>query len=99
MADTCGRGRRGGAVGAAVVDLEPGAPPDRLRDALARALGDSTLQLAFRLPDGSGYLDTSGQAVEVARPGPGRAVTPVADADGAVLVHDEGLSTSRSWSG
>ncbi len=80
-----------GAVGAAVVDLEPGASPTRLRDALARALGDSTLQLAFRLPDGSGYLDTSGQAVEVARPGPGRAVTPVADAGGAVLVHDAGL--------
>ena len=80
-----------GAVGAAVVDMEPGASPGRLRDALARALGDSTLQLAFRLPDGSGYLDTSGQAVEVARPGPGRAVTPVADADGAVLVHDAGL--------
>ena len=85
-----------GAVGARcgrhrVVDLEPGASPARLRDALARALGDSTLQLAFRLPDGSGYLDTSGQAVEVARPGPGRAVTPVADADGAVLVHDAGL--------
>ena len=81
----------GGALGTAIVDLEPGASPGRLRDALARALGDSTLQLAFRLPDGTGYLDTSGQAVEVARPGLGRAVTPVAEADGAVLVHDAGL--------
>ncbi len=81
----------GGALGTAIVDLEPGASPGRLRDALARALGDSTLQLAFRRPDGSGYLDTSGQAVDVARPGPGRAVTPIAGADGAVLVHDAGL--------
>ncbi|MFY9934656.1 MAG: hypothetical protein WAK82_42295, partial [Streptosporangiaceae bacterium] len=81
----------GGALGTAIVDLEPGPPPDRLRDALARALGDSTLQLAFRMPDGAGYLDTSGQAVEVARPDPGRSVTPVADAGGAVLVHDAGL--------
>jgi signal transduction histidine kinase len=81
----------GGALGTAIVGLEPGASPGRLRDALARALGDSTLQLAFRRPDGSGYLDTSGQAVDVARPAPGRAVTPIADADGAVLVHDAGL--------
>jgi signal transduction histidine kinase len=80
-----------GAVGAAVVDLAPGAPPARLRDALARALGDSTLQLAFRLPDGVGYLDTSGQVVDPARPAPGRTVTPVTEAAGAVLVHDAGL--------
>ena len=81
----------GGALGTAIVDLEPGASPGRLRDALARALGDSTLQLAFRLPDGAGYLDTSGQVVDPARPAPGRAVTPVTEASGAVLVHDAGL--------
>ena len=81
----------GGALGTAIVDLEPGASPTRLRDALARALGDSTLQLAFRQPDGAGYLDTSGQAVEVVRPDPGRAVVPVAGSDEAVLVYDEGL--------
>ena len=50
-----------GAVGTAIVDLEPGASPGRLRDALARALGDSTLQLAFLEPDGTGYLDTAGR--------------------------------------
>jgi len=81
----------GGALGAAIVDLEPGAAPGRLRDALARALGDSTLQLAFRQPDGVGYLDTAGQVIEVARPDPGRAVMPVAGSDEAVLVYDEGL--------
>jgi signal transduction histidine kinase len=80
-----------GALGTAIVDLEPGASPTRLREALARALGDSTLQLAFRQPDGAGYLDTSGQAVQVARPDPGRAVVPVAGSDEGVLVYDEGL--------
>jgi signal transduction histidine kinase len=80
-----------GAIGTAIVDLEPGAPPQILRDALARALGDSTLQLAFRLPDGSGYLDTAGQPVDPGRLGPGRAVSTLAAAGDAVLVHDQGL--------
>jgi signal transduction histidine kinase len=81
----------GGALGTAIVDLEPGASPGRLRDALARALGDSTLQLAFRQPGGADYLDTSGQAVDADRPDKGRAVVPIAGSDGAVLVYDEGL--------
>jgi signal transduction histidine kinase len=83
-----------GALGTAIVDLEPGAPSGRLRDALARALGDSTLQVAFQQPDGAGYVDTAGQAVEVAQPDPGRAVVPISgsgEATGAVLVYDEGL--------
>lgn len=81
----------GGALGTAIVDLEPGASPGRLRDALARALGDSTLQLAFRQPGGAGHLDTSGQAVDADRPDDGRAVVPIAGSEGAVLVYDEGL--------
>ena len=80
-----------GALGAAIMDLEPGAPSGQLRDALARALGDSTLQVAFHQPDGSGYVDTAGQAVEVAQPDPGRAVVGSHEATGAVLVYDAGL--------
>ena len=83
-----------GALGTAIVDLEPGAPSGQLRDALARALGDSTLQVAFQQPDGAGYVDTAGQAVEVAQPDPGRAGVPISgshEATGAVLVYDEGL--------
>ena len=85
-----------GAVGTAIVDLEPGAPPGQLRDTLARALGDSTLQLAFRQPDGPGYADTTGRPVDPARPEPGRIVTPLPGPAGAapaeaVLVHEEGL--------
>ena len=78
-----------GALGTAIVDLEPGAPPGRLRDTLARALGDSTLQLAFRGQDG--FTDTAGHAVDPARPDPGRAVVPLAGAQEAVLVCDAGL--------
>ena len=60
------------AVGAALVSLEPGPPPGRLRDALAAALGDPALQLAFRVPGQDRYLDTSDQAVDPARlPAPG----------------------------
>jgi signal transduction histidine kinase len=81
----------GGALGTAIVNLEPGASPALLREALARALGDSTLQLAFRRPDGSGYLDTAGRTVEVDRPDPGRVVARVAGSDEAVLAYDEGL--------
>jgi signal transduction histidine kinase len=82
----------GGALGTAIVGLEPGASPGRLREALARALGDSTLQLAFRRPGGSGYLDTAGQAVDVDRPDTGRVAARVAGSDEAVLVYDEGLA-------
>ncbi len=78
-----------GALGTAIVDLEPGAPPGRLRDTLARALGDSTLQLAFK--DGDGFTDTSGLAVDPAQPDPGRAVVPLTGAQEAVLVYDAGL--------
>ena len=78
-----------GALGTAIVDLEPGASPGRLRDTLARALGDSTLQLAFR--DRDGFTDTSGLAVDPVRPDPGRAVVPLTGAREAVLVYDAGL--------
>ncbi len=79
-----------GAVGTAIVDLQPGASPEMLRDALARALGDSTLQLAFRVNDGTSYLDTAGRPVDPDQLEPGRALTELA-ASGAVLVHDQGL--------
>ncbi len=66
-----------GAVGSAIIGLDPGAPPGQLRDTLARALGDSTLQLAFRHADAPGYTDTDGRPVNPGRPEPGRIVTPL----------------------
>jgi signal transduction histidine kinase len=79
-----------GAVGTAIVDLEPGAPPAMLRDALARALGDSTLQLAFRAGE-SGYQDTAGQPVDPGQLNLARTVTPLSEAAHAILIHDRGL--------
>lgn len=80
-----------GAIGAAIVNLEPGAPPGRLRDTLAGALGDSTLQLAFPAPGGAGFADTDGAPVDAAAPGPDRIVTPLPGPDSAILVHDAAL--------
>jgi signal transduction histidine kinase len=79
-----------GAVGTALVDLEPGPPPERLRDTLAAALGDSTLQLAFRQLDG-GYADTMKRPVDVVGRDPDRVVTGLDPAGDAVLVYDERL--------
>jgi signal transduction histidine kinase len=59
-----------------------------LRDRLARALGDPTLQLAYRLDDGR-YVDDSGRPAAVPDR-PGRAVTLLSAGDAviAALVHD-----------
>jgi signal transduction histidine kinase len=79
-----------GALGTAIVDLQPGASPEMLRDALARALGDSTLQLAFLAPEGTGYRDTAGQVIDPEQLEPGRALAELTVGD-AVIVHDEVL--------
>jgi signal transduction histidine kinase len=77
-----------GALTGLVVDLGELWEPVTLRDRLARALGDPSLQLGYRV--GDGYADEAGQPFDVPEPGAERAVTPV-DVDGervAVLVHD-----------
>ena len=79
-----------GAVGTALVNLEPGPPPGRLRDTLATALGDSTLQLAFRAESG-GYVDTADRTVDLAGLGAGRVIAGLDPAGEAVLVYDERL--------
>ena len=64
-----------------------------LRDALARTLGDPTLQLAFALPGGHAFVDAGGAQVELPTADPRRAVTRL-DHDGesvAALVHDPSL--------
>jgi signal transduction histidine kinase len=80
-----------GAVGTAIVDLEPGSSPGQLRDALAFAIGDSTLQLAFRLSEEQGYGDTQGQHLDLADLAPGRAVTPLTETGEVVLIYDQAL--------
>jgi signal transduction histidine kinase len=80
------------AVGELVVELSANPPPPRLRDALARALHDPSLKLAYWLPEFETYADRSGRPVEV-RCEPGRATT-VVDRGGtpvAALLHDASL--------
>jgi signal transduction histidine kinase len=78
-----------GGVGELVLELER-TPARDLRDALARALGDPTLQVAFWLPERGAFVDAVGRAVEVPAPGGRRAVTRL-EQDGqpvAALIHD-----------
>jgi len=79
-------------VGELVVHLET-ASPDELRDELARALDDPTLEVAFWLPEQDGFANAEGHPVTVPEDGPARAVTRI-EQDGeplAVLVHDPTL--------
>jgi hypothetical protein len=79
-------------VGDLVVELER-TPPDGIRDALARALRDPALEIAFWLPEQHAYADESGRAVELPDARSSRAVTRL-DEDGrplAALVHDRSL--------
>ena len=80
------------AVGDLILELraEP-APPD-LRDALARALGDPSLELVYWLPDFGVYVDLGGRPVKLPDL-EGRATTLI-DRDGAhvaALIHDPAL--------
>jgi len=76
-------------VGELVVHLEQTAPGE-LRDELALALDDRTLEVAFWLPEQHEYVDAAGTSFPVPIDGPERAVTRI-EHDGqqlAVLVHD-----------
>jgi signal transduction histidine kinase len=79
-----------GMVAGLVVELgQPSASSD-LRDALARALGDPSLQLAFWFPPERHYVDGDGTPVKLPDAGSGRDSTFV-ERDGqpvAVLLHD-----------
>jgi signal transduction histidine kinase len=79
-----------GRMAALVVELGRGVPLGGLRDVLARALGDPSLQLAFAAPSGSGYVDAAGQPVELPANSPTRMVTRLERGDEllGVLVHD-----------
>jgi signal transduction histidine kinase len=84
-----------GRVAALGVELGRGVPVGGLRDILARTLGDPTLQLAFVAPSGTGFVDASGQPVELPVDDPARAITRL-ERDGEVLgilVHDPAIDT------
>ena len=56
---------RGGAVGALVATIGDNVGGQQLRDALARALNDPSLDLAYWLGDEEGYVDARGRPVEL----------------------------------
>ena len=66
----------------------PGSPPGQLRELLAKALGDPSLQVGYHRPEHDDYVDADGRPVPL-----DRAFTPV-DRGGrrvAVLLHDPTL--------
>jgi signal transduction histidine kinase len=80
------------AVGDLVLDLARDRDPAHLRGALAHAVGDPSLQVAYWLPEFDGYADIDGQPL--ALPEDPRRVTGMVDRAGApvaALVHDPSL--------
>ena len=78
-------------VGDLLLELEH-ARPEEIQDALARALDDPRLEVAFWLPERGTYADATGRPVELPD-GPERAVTRVDDSGEplAAIVHDPSL--------
>jgi signal transduction histidine kinase len=82
-----------GEVAGLVVQLGARAAATELRAALARALGDPSLELAFWYPGDARYVTGDGQPVELPERGSDRAATCI-ERDGtpiAVLLHDPAL--------
>jgi signal transduction histidine kinase len=76
------------------VELRAEPSPDELRDALARALGDPSLTLAYWLPEFESWSDFEGRPVHLPAAGSDRAATMIERSDDhiAALVHDPALS-------
>ena len=78
------------AITGLVVDLGEPEQAGTLQVKLARAVGDRSLVVAYRLPDTDGYVDEAGRPVALPAPGAGRTVTYLHQ-DGqqiGALVHD-----------
>jgi len=81
------------AIGDLLVDLREPAEPGALRDALARALRDPTLELAYWVPEYGTYVGSGGEPVELPAEDSGRVSTFVERGATrvAALVHDASL--------
>jgi signal transduction histidine kinase len=82
-----------GAVAGLVVELGGSTMPIDLRAALARALGDPTLEVAYWFPSSSRYVDAEGKPVVLPEPDGPRQATLVQRQEQpiAALVHDAAL--------
>jgi signal transduction histidine kinase len=78
------------AITSLVLDLGAAEQPTSLRDKLAAALGDPSLQVGYPAPDVARLVDDAGRPFQLPSPTPERPVTVVRDDDReiAVLVHD-----------
>jgi signal transduction histidine kinase len=82
------------AVAGLVVELGQTRAPGKLREALARALHDPSLTLAYWLPEQQRYVDLEGQPVELPRDNDSRVATTLVEREGrrvAAVVHDASL--------
>jgi signal transduction histidine kinase len=85
-----------------VVELGQTPTPARLRDALANALGDPSLHVAYWSPSQDRFVDTGGKPVVLPEDGTGQAVTMLERAGvreaaiihDAILLEDPGLMAS-----
>jgi signal transduction histidine kinase len=85
------------AISSLVGRLGGGAGRVSLRDALADALGDPTLQLAYWVPTQAAYVDADGQPLRIDPPPEGKITTTI-EKDGtrvAAIVHDADLADER----
>ena len=79
-----------GAVADLVVEMGPTPTPARLRDALANALGDPSLQVAYWSAAEDRFVDAAGQPMDLPDEGTGQAVTML-ERNGvpeAAIIHD-----------
>jgi signal transduction histidine kinase len=84
------------AVGDLMLELRSDPAPPDLRDALAHALRDPSLTLAYWLPDFQTYVDVNGRPVKL--PDDDRRSATLIDMNGeqvAALVHDAALDDER----
>jgi signal transduction histidine kinase len=89
------RARLGRAIGVTrlISDLDAPMTADQLSDALAKALGDDTISIAYWVPDRQQYVAPGGLPIQLPTEASGRAVTKV-DLDGrpiAAIIHDPAL--------
>jgi signal transduction histidine kinase len=82
-----------GAVAGLVVELGDRRITSDLQGALARALGDPSVELAYWFGEGQRYVDGDGRPVQLPDPGADRAVTMVESGGRrvAALIHDPAL--------
>jgi signal transduction histidine kinase len=80
-------------VGQLVVELSGAPGPERVREALRRALGDPSLELGFWASESGQYVDAAGHPLSLPDDDPDRAVARLDDPGGplAVLIHDRAV--------